>query len=108
MYTCIICTCVCCFFAHVDLQLAATVGKMLLEKNSSLEEKLLKLQFIVEQTKVENDVSMYRWKHMPAKMGTSIRTLSVWQYLYIYVHESSAWFISICVVNDHDHTTHGG
>ena len=77
MYT-YICTCGCRFLAHVDLQLAATVGKMLLEKNSSLEEKLLKLQFIVEQTKVENDVSMY----MPTKMG-HLHTLSVWQYLYI-------------------------
>ena len=31
---------------------------MLLEKNSILEEKLLKLQSIVEQTKIENDVSV--------------------------------------------------
>ena len=40
-----------------DLHLAATVGKMLLEKNSDLEEKLTRLQQVAEQAAQENEVS---------------------------------------------------
>lgn len=40
-----------------DLHLAAMVGKMLLEKNGELEEKLTRLQQVAEQAAQENEVS---------------------------------------------------
>ena len=41
-----------------DLHLAATVGKMLLEKNGDLEMKLTRLQQVAEQTAQENEASV--------------------------------------------------
>ena len=47
-----------CMHAAGDLHLAATVGKMLLEKNGELEEKLTRLQQVAEQTAQENEASL--------------------------------------------------
>lgn len=54
---CIVLVCHC-MHAAGDLHLAATVGKMLLEKNGELEEKLTRLQQVAEQTAQENEASL--------------------------------------------------
>lgn len=41
---------------HIDLQMAATFGKMLLEKNEKLEQELRNLQKVAEETTLENQV----------------------------------------------------
>lgn len=41
---------------YADLQMAATFGKMLLEKNEQLEQDLRNLQKVAEETTLENQV----------------------------------------------------
>lgn len=40
----------------IDLQMAATFGKMLLEKNEQLQHELQQLQKVAEETALENQV----------------------------------------------------
>ena len=45
------------FMIYADLQMAATFGKMLLEKNEQLEQDLRNLQKVAEETTLENQVT---------------------------------------------------
>ena len=45
------------FMIYADLQMAATFGKMLLEKNEQLELDLRNLQKVAEETTLENQVT---------------------------------------------------
>ena len=44
--------------AFTDLQMAATYGKMLLEKNVQLQQELQDLQKVAEETTLENQVGI--------------------------------------------------
>jgi len=48
---------VCVYLIYADLQMAATFGKMLLEKNEQLEQDLRNLQKVAEETTLENQVA---------------------------------------------------
>lgn len=48
-----------CILPHIELQLAALLGKTLLEKNGELELKLRKLQDFAEETLATNQVNMH-------------------------------------------------
>lgn len=45
-----------CMYLDIDLQMAATFGKMLLEKNEQLQHELQHLQKAAEETTLENQV----------------------------------------------------
>lgn len=51
------------YYIHTELQLAALLGKTLLEKNAELENKLLKLQDFAEETVADNEVLHYIYSH---------------------------------------------
>ena len=48
--------CIIIYLMDTDLQMAATFGKMLLEKNEQLQHELQHLQKVAEETSLENQV----------------------------------------------------